>query len=588
MAVRRKTIYQQALANADTGTDYPFTVAEGVNFGSADAGQRAALQNAAGLYGSGGDWQSAVNSLRTDGNMVSYTDENGLPVGALRSVSGQTNGEYLWALNGRMTDGTVPEGTVLYAGDGSRWTVGADGSLSSAPAGTAISGSGGVGAIGYTGNAPAAASNGNRAVNRSDAGGSPSVPGGTVSASSSSTSTPYQTAISAYDNAYGSAPTYGGSPYDEKRDDYLQRAANMSFNYDPSTDPSWQAYQKQYRREGQRAAQDALGQYAAMTGGTPSSWAVTAASQAGDYYAAQLSDKLPELYNDAYNRYLQEYQRMLGLSQEYGSLGQTDYNRYLDQLSQWNTDRSFQYGLDRDALEDARYDDETAWNRSVYQDELERADRQEEYNRALQAAELGDYSLLEALGIQPSGVNVYAYADDGGSYQIGTDRGRYFLEYAGAGQTMTGGDGSTWVKNADGSVTITKDGRRYTVAGTGAGSYTGEYYSTPYTAAIESASVPSAGSPRATGEASEENVYNMQSVGDAQRAVQSMQTSGASTGAKQPDENTTVTNRNGESWCTVEGLDGRFSWQELLNMVENGTVREIYNPAKNTITYRAA
>ena len=45
----------------------------------------------------------------------------------------------------------------------------------------------------------------------------------------------------------------GGSPYQALRDEYLQNAANTKWDYNPDTDPVWQAYQKQYRREGQRA-----------------------------------------------------------------------------------------------------------------------------------------------------------------------------------------------------------------------------------------------------------------------------------------------------------------------------------------------
>ena len=215
---------------------------------------------------------------------------------------------------------------------------------------------------------------------------------------------PYQAQRDAALAAY--REKWGGSEYQPLRDQYLQNAANMKWSYNPDTDPVWQAYQKQYRREGQRATEDTLGRVAGMTGGMPSSYAVTAASQAGNYYASQLSDKLPELYQDAYNRYLQEYQRQLGLSDAYAGFdnteyqrwlqgqqqnldlanaynqyGQLDYQKYLDQLGQFNTDRNFNYNATRDnqqwgrqavedqykryldALSQANYEDETAYNR---------------------------------------------------------------------------------------------------------------------------------------------------------------------------------------------------------------------------------
>ena len=96
----------------------------------------------------------------------------------------------------------------------------------------------------------------------------------------------------------------------------------------------------------------------------PSSYAVTAASQAGDYYASQLADKIPELYNSAYQRYLQEFQRQLGISDQYAGFDDREYNRYADRLGQYNTDRNFDYNRYRDAVGDYRYDDETQYNRN--------------------------------------------------------------------------------------------------------------------------------------------------------------------------------------------------------------------------------
>lgn len=72
------------------------------------------------------------------------------------------------------------------------------------------------------------------------------------------------------------------------------------FYYDYENDPVWQAYKKEYLREGDRAPAQTLGQTAAMTGGIPSSYAQTAAQQANNYYAGKLADKIPELYSDAF------------------------------------------------------------------------------------------------------------------------------------------------------------------------------------------------------------------------------------------------------------------------------------------------
>ena len=139
------------------------------------------------------------------------------------------------------------------------------------------------------------------------------------------------------------APTYE-NPYEQIQQDLLDKILNREdFTWDKDTDPVFGAYQKQYLREGERATANALAQAAAASGGQTSSYAATAAAQAGNYYAAQLSDKIPELYNQAYQRYLSEYEQMandLGLVNNQQQIG---YKEYLDKLSQYNTDKNFAY-----------------------------------------------------------------------------------------------------------------------------------------------------------------------------------------------------------------------------------------------------
>lgn len=66
-------------------------------------------------------------------------------------------------------------------------------------------------------------------------------------------------------------------------------------------------------------------------------------------------------------------------------------------------------------------------------------------------------------GLKYSGT-VYAYAQDGSRYTISSQRGLDFLNYETAGARMTGGDGTSWLKNYDGTTSITKkDGKVYTV-----------------------------------------------------------------------------------------------------------------------------
>lgn len=102
-----------------------------------------------------------------------------------------------------------------------------------------------------------------------------------------------------------------------------------SFRYDAAKDPSYAAMKKTYLREGERAREDTLAKAAAATGGVPSSYAVTAAQQSGDYYAGQLADQLPTLEQNAYQRYLSEQsQKLSGLS-ALTTDKNFDYNAYL-------------------------------------------------------------------------------------------------------------------------------------------------------------------------------------------------------------------------------------------------------------------
>ena len=65
-----------------------------------------------------------------------------------------------------------------------------------------------------------------------------------------------------------------------------------------------------------------------------------------------------------------------------------------------------------------------------------------------------------------------AATGSGGSYAIGSDKGKNFVNSAAAGSTMKGSDGSTWTKNSDGTTTISKGGQTFTYggsSGTGSG-----------------------------------------------------------------------------------------------------------------------
>lgn len=80
------------------------------------------------------------------------------------------------------------------------------------------------------------------------------------------------------------------------------------FSYDPDSDPVYAAYKQKYLLDGDRASRNAMADYSALTGGYVNSAAASAAALANQYYAQQLSNTIPQLAEQAYQRYYNDYQ----------------------------------------------------------------------------------------------------------------------------------------------------------------------------------------------------------------------------------------------------------------------------------------
>ena len=156
-------------------------------------------------------------------------------------------------------------------------------------------------------------------------------------------------------------PTYT-SNYSSRIDEMLNQILNRdAFNYNAESDPLFQQYKTQYNREGNRSMNDTLAAAASQAGGM-NSYAMTAAQQANNYYASQLTDKIPELYQLAYDMYLTDIDqqvRDLGLLQD---MDNTQYNRYRDTMSDWRDDRNFTYDKYRDDMYDYKWNTEFDYN----------------------------------------------------------------------------------------------------------------------------------------------------------------------------------------------------------------------------------
>lgn len=191
------------------------------------------------------------------------------------------------------------------------------------------------------------------------------------------------------------------NPYQGQIDDTLGKITDRDpFSYNAEDDPVYQQYRKTYLREGQRANEDTLGNYATMTGGMPSTAAVNAASQAQDYYNAQMADKIPALYQLAYQMYADEGNNLLNQLSAMRGLGQ-------DALSEWDAN----LGLAQEQLGALRTASDTDYNRAynkwgadyqVGRDTVSDQQWQSQFNLANQQR-TQDFSMqLAGLGVRPS------------------------------------------------------------------------------------------------------------------------------------------------------------------------------------------
>lgn len=159
-------------------------------------------------------------------------------------------------------------------------------------------------------------------------------------------------------------PTYNNQ-YDPQIEALLNEILNRDdFSYDVANDPLYQQYAQMYRREGDRAMENTLAEAATSAGGM-NSYAITAAQQAANNYASQLNDKIPELYQLAYDMYLADKESKvqdLGLLQSMDSM---QYNRYRDTMADWKDDKQFTYNMYRDDIADSQWNKTFDYNAFV-------------------------------------------------------------------------------------------------------------------------------------------------------------------------------------------------------------------------------
>ena len=173
---------------------------------------------------------------------------------------------------------------------------------------------------------------------------------------------------------------------DPRIDALLNQILNREdFSYDASKDPLYQQYADIYQREGDRAMRDTMAEAVASAGGM-NTYAMTAAQQAANYYNSQLGDKIPELYQLAYDMYLRDKESQvenLGLLRD---MDNTQYARYRDTMNDYYNDRNFAYGAYADAVQQGNwqknFDYNSMWDNMNFQNSNYWADKNFNANQA--------------------------------------------------------------------------------------------------------------------------------------------------------------------------------------------------------------
>lgn len=337
--------------------------------------------------------------------------------------------------------------------------------------------------------------------------------------------------------SYDTAPSWT-SKYTDQINSLVSKLLNRdSFSYDYKTDPTYQQYAETYQREGNRAMQDTMAEAAAQTGGLASSYAVTAANQANNNYMAQLADKIPELEQLAYSRYQDDLSNDLSNLSVLQSLDSTDYSRYQDDLNQYNTDRSFNYGI---------YSDDRAY---------EQQDKEDSYDLAIAMINAGAMPSSEIL--RKAGIS----SDDATSMYDAV-----LAAAASTGSSSGGGGGYYSSDSGDGTGSNTDS--------------TTQIYEDMY----------NSGSPELY-IAQNYAKYNIpkgqiSNVLKGYETWLSKQKPEVDKGYDTSEKDSGVTNANQKSWVYVNGY-GRLSWQELEKLVDAGKVKETKN-ANGTYSYKKA
>lgn len=423
-----------------------------------------------------------------------------------------------------------------------------------------------------------------------------------------------------YEDVVQNRPGEYNAKYDPQIEALLNEILNRAdFSYDANSDPLYQQYADMYQREGDRAMKETMAEAAASAGGM-NTYAITAAQQAANNYAAQLNDIIPELYQLSYQMYLGDKESKvqdLGLLQ---SMDATQYNRYRDTMADWKDDRNFafdvyqsdvnqgnwQTNFDYNAIiNDRNFNSNEAWRNKEfnyndfwrnkewdYNDEW----KNKEWDHDIGREQIDDSRYDQNISREDRELakeEVWKYIS------LGIAPSADLLAKAGMSQTDV--DLAVAAKKAEQSKTNTSTG------GTGKGKGNG---------GTETKQTGGGGDPEEEGTVdsgydngglSTDKIKKLQKTlgvtpdgfwgSESQKAAAewwgSKYSSAEAAWEKLGDGDSgdmsdyTVSNQHADAWVNIPGW-GRYSWQEIAIMVENGEVIETVDNKNKTITYKKA
>ena len=189
----------------------------------------------------------------------------------------------------------------------------------------------------------------------------------------------YQDKLTEIEN---SKPDAYQSKYTDQINTLLDKILNEEdFSYtgsDMMNDDLYKAMSDQYEHNARKAMQNAIGNAQAQTGGYGSTYSQAAGQQAYDETMSNMNQIALDLADRAYQQYTDNRANRYNQMATVTGLDNTDYSRYRDDVSDWQTDRSYYAG---------RYNDEYNQDYGAYRDSVSDAQNMRDYYANLYGTE---------------------------------------------------------------------------------------------------------------------------------------------------------------------------------------------------------